>query len=90
MAATRSKPAKTSGALGSHGAPITLPTRPIHMTTDIPSEYILVAFSNPSGLDDPALRPDRWTTRTIGQRLAETGDLFAGALAGDQDLPPLD
>ncbi len=41
-------------------------------------------------LDDPALRPDRWTVRTIGERLEEAGDLFAGALAGDQDLPPLD
>ncbi|MBV9018497.1 MAG: beta-propeller fold lactonase family protein, partial [Alphaproteobacteria bacterium] len=39
-----------SGALSPHGAPITLPTRPIHMTTDIPSEHVLVAFSNPSGL----------------------------------------
>ncbi len=41
-------------------------------------------------LDDPALRPDRWTVRTIGERLAQAGELFAGALAGDQDLPPLD
>ncbi|HEY8755326.1 MAG TPA: DNA ligase D [Candidatus Dormibacteraeota bacterium] len=41
-------------------------------------------------LDDPALRPDRWTVRTIGERLAAKGDLFAGALAADQDLPPLD
>ncbi|MDQ6856510.1 MAG: DNA ligase D [Candidatus Dormibacteraeota bacterium] len=40
-------------------------------------------------LADPALRPDRWTVRTIGERLARTGDLFAGALAGDQELPPL-
>jgi 6-phosphogluconolactonase (cycloisomerase 2 family) len=39
-----------SGALSPLGEPIALPTRPIHMTTDIPSEYILVAFSNPSGL----------------------------------------
>jgi 6-phosphogluconolactonase (cycloisomerase 2 family) len=39
-----------SGTLSPHGAPITLPTRPIHMTTDIPSQHILVAFSNPSGL----------------------------------------
>src|SRR5439155_26552280 len=31
-----------SGALSPHGAPIALPTRPIHMTTDIPSEHILV------------------------------------------------
>src|SRR5271167_751840 len=38
------------GALAPHGDPISLPTRPIHMTTDIPSEHLLVAFSNPSGL----------------------------------------
>ena len=37
-------------ALAPHGDPISLPTRPIHMTTDIPSEHLLVAFSNPSGL----------------------------------------
>ena len=41
----------TSGALSQHGAPIPLPTRPIHMATDIPSEHILVAFNNP-----PAVR----------------------------------
>ncbi|HEX6492016.1 MAG TPA: DNA ligase D, partial [Candidatus Dormibacteraeota bacterium] len=38
-------------------------------------------------LDDPALRPDGWTIRTIGRRLAETGDLFAPVLEGGQDLP---
>ncbi len=37
-------------ALTLHGAPIRLPTRPIHMATDIPSDHILVAFSNPSGV----------------------------------------
>ena len=36
------------GALTPHGQSIPLPTRPIHMTTDIPSEHLLVAFSNPS------------------------------------------
>jgi bifunctional non-homologous end joining protein LigD len=41
-------------------------------------------------LDDPLLRPDRWTVRTIGERLATTGDLFAAALVGEQVLPPLD
>jgi 6-phosphogluconolactonase len=39
-----------TGSLSPHGAPIALPTRPIHMTTDMPSECILVAFSTPSGL----------------------------------------
>src|SRR5476649_2713061 len=42
-----------SGALSPHGAPITLPTRPIHISTDIPSENILVAFNNPSALRLP-------------------------------------
>ena len=39
-----------SGALTKHGEPIRLPTRPIHMSTDIPSEHILVAFNNPSAV----------------------------------------
>ena len=39
-----------TGALTPHGEPIPLPSRPIHMTTDIPSENILVAFNNPSAL----------------------------------------
>jgi bifunctional non-homologous end joining protein LigD len=38
-------------------------------------------------LDDPDLRPDRWTIATIGQRIAEKGDLFAPVLQADQDLP---
>ncbi|HJQ43059.1 MAG TPA: DNA polymerase ligase N-terminal domain-containing protein [Jatrophihabitantaceae bacterium] len=40
-------------------------------------------------LDDPELRPDRWTIRTIGERLADRGDLFAPVLARPQRLPPL-
>src|SRR5215469_8203294 len=40
----------TSGALTLHGAPIPLPTRPIHMATDIPSEHVLFAFNNPSAI----------------------------------------
>jgi bifunctional non-homologous end joining protein LigD len=38
-------------------------------------------------LDDPALRPDRYTMATIEARLAEVGDLFAPVLDGGQDLP---
>ncbi len=40
-------------------------------------------------LDDPELRPDRWTITTMPARLAERGDLFAGALVQDQVLPSL-
>jgi bifunctional non-homologous end joining protein LigD len=38
-------------------------------------------------LDDPQLRPDRWTIATIAQRIAEKGDLFAPVLQADQELP---
>lgn len=38
-------------------------------------------------LDDPQLRPDRWTIRTAPDRLAQVGDLFTGALEHDQVLP---
>jgi bifunctional non-homologous end joining protein LigD len=40
-------------------------------------------------LDDPALLPDRWTMRTLNERLGAVGDLFAPALALEQELPPL-
>ena len=42
-----------------------------------------------SELEDPELRPDRWTIRTAGDRLAEHGDLFAPLLADKQELPTI-
>jgi bifunctional non-homologous end joining protein LigD len=42
-----------------------------------------------SELDDPALRPDRWTIRTLPARVAERGDLFTGAQWDAQVLPSL-
>jgi len=40
-------------------------------------------------LDDPALTPDRYTIRTLPDRLAERGDLFAPVLDHPQRLPEL-
>jgi bifunctional non-homologous end joining protein LigD len=40
-------------------------------------------------LDDPELRPDRWTIRTILDRVDEVGDLFAAAPRSPQRLPSL-
>ncbi len=40
-------------------------------------------------LDDPALAPDRWTIRTIVDRVEERGDLFAAAQTDLQELPSL-
>src|SRR5262252_3447910 len=47
-----------TGALAKHGEAIRLPTRPIHITTDIPSEHLLVAFNNPSALRVYRVNPD--------------------------------
>ncbi|MEX1169205.1 MAG: DNA ligase D [Chloroflexota bacterium] len=38
-------------------------------------------------LDDPDLRPDRWTIRNVIDRVAERGDLFAQAQTDAQELP---
>ena len=40
-------------------------------------------------LDDPDLRPDGFTIRTVLDRIAERGDLFAGVLDHDQRLPAI-
>jgi bifunctional non-homologous end joining protein LigD len=40
-------------------------------------------------LDDPELRSDRWTIRTIVERVEAVGDLFAGAQTDEQELPAL-
>ena len=40
-------------------------------------------------LDDPGLRPDGFTIRTVLDRVAQRGDLFAPVLAVEQTLPPL-
>jgi bifunctional non-homologous end joining protein LigD len=40
-------------------------------------------------LDDPELRPDRWTIRTVLERLAEQGDPFRALLGAAQELPEI-
>jgi bifunctional non-homologous end joining protein LigD len=40
-------------------------------------------------LDDRALRPDRWTIRTVGKRLAEVGDPLRDLVGMQQSLPDL-
>jgi 6-phosphogluconolactonase len=63
-----------SGALMPNGEPIPLPTRPIHMTSDIPSENLLVAFSNPSGLRVYRVNSDM----TPGAEVVQPGPIDAG------------
>jgi 6-phosphogluconolactonase len=68
---------EASGALMPHGQPIPLPSRPIHMTTDIPSEYVLVAFNNPSALRVYRINRDA----TLGEEVQQPGPIDAGIYA---------
>ena len=39
-------------------------------------------------LDDPAIRSDRWTIRTIGARVKKVGDLFAPPMSWPRSCRP--
>jgi 6-phosphogluconolactonase len=73
-----------SGALTPHGAPIRLPTRPIHMTTDISSRNILVAFNNPSALHIYRINEDF----TPGEEVKQPGPIDAGIFAHQVRVSP--
>jgi 6-phosphogluconolactonase len=66
-----------SGALTPHGTPIPLPSRPIHLTTDMPSEYVLVAFNNPSAIRIYRIHRDA----TLGEEVPQPGSIDAGIFA---------
>ncbi len=66
-----------TGELTPHGVPIALPTRPIHMTSDIPSRHLLVAFSNPSGLKVYRVDPDATPSAEIAQGEAIDPGIYA-------------
>ncbi len=40
-------------------------------------------------LDDPTLRPDKFTIRSVLERITERGDLFRPVLGPGQELPPV-
>ena len=61
-----------SGVLTPHGTPIRLPTRPIHISTDTPSEYILVAFNNPSAVRVYRINKDFTPGEEVTQRAPST------------------
>src|SRR2546427_8262573 len=73
-----------SGALTRHGEPIPLPTRPIHMSTDIPSENILVAFNNPSAVRVYRINKDF----TPGEEVKQPGPIDAGIFAHQVRVTP--
>ena len=75
ITAFRIDPAR--GALTPHGEAIRLPTRPIHLSTDIPSENILVAFNNPSAVRVYRINNDF----TPGEEVEQPSPIDAGIYA---------
>jgi 6-phosphogluconolactonase len=65
-----------TGALTKHGESIRLPTRSIHMTLDIPSQHILVAFNNPSALRIYRINKDFTPGEEVKQGAMDAG-IFA-------------
>lgn len=63
-----------SGVLLPHGAPAALPSRPIHVTTDIPGTHVLTAYNDPSGITVHRIEPDG----TIGSQVEEPPGLDVG------------
>ena len=63
-----------SGALLPHGASAALPSRPIHVTTDIPGTHVLVAYNDPSGVTVHRIEPDG----TVGTQVKPPAPLDVG------------
>ena len=73
-----------TGALKKHGEALRLPTRPIHLSTDIPSENILVAFNNPSSVRVYRINKDF----TPGEEVSQPGPIDAGIYAHQVRVRP--
>jgi 6-phosphogluconolactonase (cycloisomerase 2 family) len=73
-----------TGALTQHGAAIPLPHRPIHCSTDIPSEHILVAFNSPSAVRVYRINKDF----SPGEEVKQPGPIDAGIFAHQVRVTP--
>jgi 6-phosphogluconolactonase (cycloisomerase 2 family) len=73
-----------SGALAAHGAPVPLPSRPIHCCVDASGQYLLTAFNFPSGVTVHRLRPDGG----IGEAVPPRQPLDVGIFAHQVMTPP--
>jgi 6-phosphogluconolactonase len=84
LSAFRIDPA--SGALVLHGQPASLPSRPIHVTTDIPGTHVLVAYNDPSGVTVHRIDPDG----TIGSQVKQPPALDVGIYGHQVRVDPSD
>jgi 6-phosphogluconolactonase (cycloisomerase 2 family) len=73
-----------TGGLSKHGEPVQLPARPIHLTTDVPSEHVLVAFHFPSSVRVFRINHDS----TIGKEIPQPGVTDGGIYAHQIRVTP--
>lgn len=67
----------STGALRLHGAPASLPSRPIHTSVDAKGEYLLTAYNDPSNVTVHKLNADG----SIGAPIAQQEKLDTGIYA---------
>jgi 6-phosphogluconolactonase len=74
-----------SGALQPIGQPVALPSRPIHLSVDMPGTHVLIAYNDPSGLTVHRLNADG----TIGALVMQPSALDTGIYAHQIRVDPL-
>ena len=75
---------KASGALRPHGQPASLPSRPIHITTDVLGAHVLVAYNDPSGVTVHRILTDG----TVGSEVKPPTPLDVGIYAHQVSVDP--
>ncbi len=73
-----------SGAISPLGDPVSLLSRAVHLSVDIPGSHLLIAYNNPSGLTVHRLGADG----TIGARVEQTKRLDTGIYAHQVRVDP--
>src|SRR5690242_1317249 len=73
-----------TGALSPHGAPVPLPARPIHLSTDIPGTHLLIAYNDPSSVTVHNLAPGG----SIGSQIQQPANLDTGIYAHQVRVDP--
>jgi 6-phosphogluconolactonase (cycloisomerase 2 family) len=73
-----------SGALTKHGDAVSLQNRPIHITTDIPSRYLLIAYNSPSRITVHRINSDG----TLGNEVKQQTTIDAGIYAHQTRVAP--
>jgi 6-phosphogluconolactonase len=66
-----------TGALSMHGAPVALPSRPVHMTVDGTGTHALIAYNRPSSLTVHRIERDGTVGALVQQRAALDTGIYA-------------